>query len=170
MTLVTWLKEFLFWKFHWVWHDVGGTAQIIKKMIDFWKIFLKSSQCKKRINKGSWVSWTLVTWMRHFNLFYLGSFYFGIFFIFFTEFDLMLEERPELLRKWRISGKKIKSSQCKKCIDKGSWVSWTLVTRLRNYKLFFLEALLRLLWCRMNTPNYLQNDELLGSFSKFSQC
>ena len=38
------LQSFLFWKFHWIWRDVGGMPQIIKKMTDFWKIALGSRQ------------------------------------------------------------------------------------------------------------------------------
>ena len=51
------------------------------------------------------------------------------------------------------------SSQCKKCLDIGFCVYWTLVTCLANYKTFILELLLRLAWCPLNASNYRQNDE-----------
>ena len=35
---------FFFLKFHWVWHDIGGMLRIIKKMPDFWKIILGSTE------------------------------------------------------------------------------------------------------------------------------
>ena len=57
------------------------------------KVVLDFSQCQKYIDKGSWVSSTLVTQLRNYNLFYFESS---------TEFDLMSEERPELSGKWRI--------------------------------------------------------------------
>ena len=98
-------------------------------MMDFWKTVLDSSQCQKRIDEGSWVSFALVTWLRIYNLFYFGSF---------TEFDVMSEDRPKLSRKWRFSGKIVLySSQCQKCTNEGSWFSLTLVTWLRIYNLFY---------------------------------
>ena len=110
----------MFRKFHWVWLHVGGSPRIIKKMTDFWKTVLDSSQCQKRIDEGSGVSFALVTWLRIYNLFYFGSF---------TEFDVMSEDRPKLSRKWRFSGKM--------CTNEGSWFSLTLVTWLRIYNLFY---------------------------------
>ena len=119
----------MFWKFHWVWLHVGGSPRIIKKMTDFWKTVLDSSQCQKRIDEGSWVSLALATWLRIYNIFYFGSF---------TEFDVISEDRPKLSRKWRFSGKIVlDSSQCQKCTNKGSWFSLTLVTWLRIYNLFY---------------------------------
>ena len=57
--LFAWLKNhniFLFWKFFWDWCNVGGTPRIIKKVTDFWKIVLDSSECQKYIERGYWVS------------------------------------------------------------------------------------------------------------------
>ena len=88
--------SFLIWKFYWVWRDVGETLQIIKKMADFLKKLLDSIQYWKCIDKYSWVSWTLVTWLINYKLLYFQSF---------TEFDVMWEEYPKLSRKWQISGK-----------------------------------------------------------------
>ena len=65
-------------------------------LMDFRKILLNSSQCLKRINKGSWVSWTLITWLRHYELFYFESF---------TQVGVMSDERHELSTEWRTSGK-----------------------------------------------------------------
>ena len=96
---VTWLRNnnvFLFWKFHWVWRDVGGTPWVIKKMMDFWKIVLDSSECQKYTQKSFRVSLALVARLRNYNFFYFGSF---------TEFDVMSKELLQLSRKWRISGK-----------------------------------------------------------------
>ena len=124
--------KFLFWKFHWVWRDVGGTPRIIKKMTDLLKIVLVSRQCWRCVDAGSWVSLALFTWLRNYKTFYFGSF---------TEFDEMSEERPELSRKWRICGK----------------LNW-----LRSYRLWYsLEVLLSLWWCRRNALNYWQNDGFL---------
>ena len=39
------LLPFLYWKFQLIWHDVGATPRIIKKMTNFWKIVSGSSQC-----------------------------------------------------------------------------------------------------------------------------
>ena len=88
--------SFLIWKFYWVWRHVGKTLQIIKKMADFWKKLLDSIQYWKCIDKYSWVSWTLVTWLINYKLLYFQSF---------TEFDVIWEEYPKLSRKWQISGK-----------------------------------------------------------------
>ena len=88
--------SFLIWKFYWVWRDVGETLQIIKKMADFLKKLLDSIQYWKCIDKYSWVSSTLVTWLINYKLLYFQSF---------TEFDVMWEEYPKLSRKWQISGK-----------------------------------------------------------------
>ena len=90
------LQALLFWKFYSCYHDVRWTSRIIDKMTEFWKVVLDFSQCQKYIDKGYWLSWTLVTQLRNYNLFYFGSF---------TEFDMMSEERPGLSRKSQISGK-----------------------------------------------------------------
>ena len=94
------LWPLLFWKFHWVWRDVGGPPQIIKKMKNFWKTLLDSSQCQNCIDKASWVSWRLVTWLRNYKLFYFRSFF---------QFGVMSDKRTELSAKWRTSGKLCKS-------------------------------------------------------------
>ena len=57
------LKGLMFSKFHCVWRDVGGTPRIIKKMIDFWKIVLDSSQSWNCVDYGFWVYLALVTWL-----------------------------------------------------------------------------------------------------------
>ena len=103
-----------------VWRDVGGTTQIIKKMTDFWKNLLNSIQCQKFIDKGSWVSWTLVKWLRNYKRFYFENF---------TQIGVMSDEYF-----WKVV---LRFSQCLKCIDKGSWVYLALVTWLRNYSVFY---------------------------------
>ena len=60
---------------------------------------------------------------------------------------------------WRIV---LDISHCWKSIDKGSWLSWALVTR--DSEIIGsdnLEVLLRLSLCQRNTRNYRQNDEFL---------
>ena len=89
------LQSFLFWKFHWIWHDVGGMPRIMKKMTDFWKIVLGSRQCQECVDGGSWVSLALLTWLRNYKVSYFGNL---------TEFGVMSEECPELSKKWRIFG------------------------------------------------------------------
>ena len=49
-------------------------------------------------------------------------------------------------------------SQWEKCIDKCSSVSWTVVTWLRNYKLYHFGSSIQLGVTAMNAPNYRQND------------
>ena len=93
------IKKFFFCKFHWVCRHVGRTPRIIKKMMDNWKTVLGSRRCQNCIDGGSWVSLALPTWLRNYKVFYFGSF---------TEFDVMLEECPELSRKWRTFGKTFK--------------------------------------------------------------
>ena len=90
------LLAFLFWKIYPGWRDVGWTSPLIDKMTDFWRFVLKFSQCWKCINKGSWVSWTLVTWVRNYKPSYFASF---------TNVGVMSNERLELMTKKRISGK-----------------------------------------------------------------
>ena len=92
-TLATRLRNY---KFHWVWRDVGGTPGIIKRMTYFCKNLLNFSQCQKCIDKASRVSWTLVTWLGNYKLFYFESF---------TQIGVMSDERFELSIKWRTFGK-----------------------------------------------------------------
>ena len=47
------LYSFIFWKFHWVWHDHEGILRIIKKMTDFLKNFLRSKQREKCVEWSS---------------------------------------------------------------------------------------------------------------------
>ena len=89
------LLSFLFWKFYWVWHDVGGMPRIIKKMMDFWKNVSGCRQCQKFAVGGSWVSLALLTWLRSYRLWYFRSFH---------KFVVMPENRPELSAKWRTFG------------------------------------------------------------------
>ena len=63
---------------------------------DFSKILLSFCKCLKCINQGCWVSWTMVTWLRHYKLFC---------FKIFTQVGVMSDERHELSTKWRTSGK-----------------------------------------------------------------
>ena len=59
----------------------------------------------------------------------------------------------------------LESSQCQKCIDKGCWVSWHWLREPEILSSYILEVLLRLVWCRMNAPNYQQNEAFLENFS-----
>ena len=88
------LKIFLFWKFHWVWRDVGRRLQIIRIMTDIKKICFASSQCQECVDAALWVSLALLKWLRNYKLLYLASF---------TDIDVISEEYTKLWRKRRIS-------------------------------------------------------------------
>ena len=90
------LCTFLFWKFHWVWRDLGGMPRIIKKITGFWKIVLGSRQCQKCVHWAPWVFLALLTLLgNHINCYFRNL----------TEFDVISEEDPKLSRKSQIYGK-----------------------------------------------------------------
>ena len=141
--------SFLFWKFHWVWRDVGGAPRSIKKITNFLKILLDFSQCQKCIHEGSWVSWTLVAYIRNYKIFYFGSF---------THFGVMSHERPKLLTDkmidfWKVT---LEFSQCQKVLE--YLRHWSHDSDIISS---YLEVSLSLTWCRRNASNYRQNDKFL---------
>ena len=76
----------------------------------------------------------------------------------------MSQERPKLSTKWWISlCSKLQSML--NCIEKGFWVSWTLVTWLRNHKRFFLNFT-QVDWYQRNALDYQQNYQFLQKRSK----
>ena len=115
-------------KSHWVWRNIRGTTQIIKKKTDFWKNFLNSSQCQECIGKGSWVSWTLVTRLKNYNLSYFKVFLR----LAWCRWTLRIINIMADL--WEIV---LRFIQCLKCIDKISWVFFALVTWFRNYNIIY---------------------------------
>ena len=125
--------------------------QIIDKMADIWKVSLGFSQCQKWIDKGSWISWTLVTRLRHYKLLF-GSF---------TEFDVISEKRLELSRKWRTPGKPFYTlNNAKKSVKVPEYVRhWYHDSKIISSNI--LQVLLRLPLCRKNASNYGQNDKFL---------
>ena len=79
------ILKFFILEFHWVWRDVGGMPPIIKKMTDFWKIVLDSTQSWECVDGGLWVSLALLTWLRSYRFWYFRSF---------DDLVVMSEKRP----------------------------------------------------------------------------
>ena len=59
------------------------------------KLFWTLDNAKKCVDRSSWVSLVMVTWLRNYRLSYFGNF---------TQLVVILEKRPELSTKWWIFG------------------------------------------------------------------